>query len=54
MGIALHPEYPEVPFVYISVARNSHLQIVRYTDSGQTLESETIVFDMLPIAQYHA
>lgn len=54
MGIALHPEYPEIPFVYVSVARNSHLQIVRYTDSGQTLESETIVFDMLPIAQYHA
>ncbi len=54
MGIALDPKYPDNHFIYLSVARDNHLQIIRYTDNGEDLESEKIIFDMLPLEKYHA
>ena len=54
MGITLDPDYTTNKFVYVSVAQDSTVNLIRYTDTGEGLTEETVVFGMLPAARYHA
>jgi glucose/arabinose dehydrogenase len=48
LGIALHPDYPTQPYVYVyatrSVTGNLRNQILRYTDSSGSGTNRTVIF----------
>jgi glucose/arabinose dehydrogenase len=48
LGIALHPEYPDEPFVYVYVTRNDggslRNQILRFRDDGGSGSDQTVIF----------
>ena len=48
LGIALHPEYPDQPFVYVYVTRNDggslRNQILRFEDQGGSGIDQTVIF----------
>jgi glucose/arabinose dehydrogenase len=48
LGIALHPRYPDKPFVYVYVTRTSNgnlrNQILRYEDRGGSGADRTVIF----------
>jgi glucose/arabinose dehydrogenase len=48
LGIALHPRYPDTPFVYVYATRDVHghlrNQVLRYRDDGGTGADQTVVF----------
>lgn len=57
MGIALHPRYPNPPWVYVmytySSAGEPHNRISRFTDTGSTLSDEKILLEGIRGAMYH-
>jgi glucose/arabinose dehydrogenase len=48
LGIALHPDYPDEPFVYVYATRSAdgalRNQILRFEDDGGTATNQTVIF----------
>lgn len=58
MGMALDPQYQKNRYLYICLAYEKNGQsfdkVVRMTDEGATLTNDTIIFDEIPAARFHA
>ncbi|MCC7158640.1 MAG: PQQ-dependent sugar dehydrogenase [Ignavibacteria bacterium] len=58
MGLALDPEYISKKLIYISYAYEKsgdlYVKVIRCKDNGSSLAEETVIFDGIPAAQYHA
>lgn len=58
MGMALDPEYRENKWLYLCLAYEQDGQkwdkVVRVTDTGSSLTSDTILLDRIPAANFHA
>lgn len=58
MGLALHPNYSENKYIYISYAYEKNddiwVKIVRFKDDGSSLSMEKVIFDNIPAARFHA
>lgn len=58
MGLAIDPDYENNHFIYLSYAypadKGLHVRVVRFVDMNDMLTEETVIFDYLPAAQYHA
>lgn len=58
MSLALHPNYSENRFMYVSLAyeqgNNLFVKVLRFRDEGTRLVDMTIVLDPIPAARYHA
>ncbi|MBE2219230.1 MAG: PQQ-dependent sugar dehydrogenase, partial [Ignavibacteria bacterium] len=58
MGLAIDPDYNTNKLIYLSYAYEKGdallVKVVRYKDNGTSLEEETIIFDGIPAAKYHA
>lgn len=58
MALALHPEYPENRFVYVSLAYEAGnelwVKVMRFTDQGNALGNPQTIIDRIPAARYHA
>jgi len=58
MAITLDPQYESNKYVYLAAAFPSDsgfdVDILRYTDTGSSLEEETVVLDNIPGARFHA
>ncbi|WP_227357004.1 PQQ-dependent sugar dehydrogenase [Haladaptatus salinisoli] len=56
LGLALHPEFPAAPFLYLFQTYEDDgivQRILRYRLSGGELEREAVVFDGIPGAERH-
>ncbi|MBZ0202788.1 MAG: PQQ-dependent sugar dehydrogenase [Ignavibacteria bacterium] len=58
MGLALDPDYTTNKLIYISYAYEKggdlFVKVIRCKDNGSNLAEETVIFDGIPAAQYHA
>lgn len=58
MGLTLDPDYDQNRFMYFSYAYmdggQMWVKVIRFTDEGDSLGSETVLLDQIPAAQYHA
>lgn len=58
MGLTLDPAYSSNKFIYLSYAfeKNGKLtdKIVKYTDNGNSLTDEQLIFDGIPAEKFHA
>lgn len=59
MGITLHPEFPDVPYVYLMYtyhSKNGNLynRVSRFKDLGERAGTEEIIIDQIPAGNYHA
>ncbi len=57
-GLAIHPKYPEQPYVYLyytysSNNDNSLNRVSRFNFDGQTLTDEKVIVDKIPGAVFH-
>ncbi len=57
MGIAVHPEYPVSPFVYLMYTHRDGVglynKVERYRDLGTSAEFDTVIIDRIPGARFH-
>lgn len=58
MGMALHPQFPTVPYVYLHytmrIGKDQSInRVSRFRDTGQTLAEEAIIIDNIPASQFH-
>jgi glucose/arabinose dehydrogenase len=58
MSIVIDPEYNTNKWIYVAAAfpvgNEFEIKVLRYVDSGQSLEDETIIIDKIPGARNHA
>ncbi|MDQ3008778.1 MAG: PQQ-dependent sugar dehydrogenase, partial [bacterium] len=58
MGLTLHPQYATNRFVYISLAYQKNeakvVKVLRFIDTGNSLENELLIIDDIPAANNHA
>lgn len=57
LGMALHPSFPAEPYVYVAYVYNNGSankeRVVRYTYSGNTLQSPLVIFDNINASGIH-
>jgi quinoprotein glucose dehydrogenase len=57
MGLAKHPEYPEVPCIYVMYTYQGtgglFNRVARYLDNGETLDLDRILIDRIPGHRVH-
>lgn len=57
MGMALHPQFPEQPYVYVhytrKVGEQSFNRVTRFRDTGTTMVDEEVIIDNIPASQFH-
>ncbi len=58
MGLAMDPDYNTNKLIYVSYAYEKggdlFVKVIRYKDNGSSIAEETLIFDGIPAAQYHA
>lgn len=57
MGMVMDPQYATNKYVYLCIAYGKDPKfdkVVRVTDAGDTLKDDTIIFDKIPSAEFHA
>ena len=57
MGLAVHPDYDQNTFIYAMYAYNDSgelaARVVRFIDSGSSLQQDRVIIDNLPCASNH-
>jgi len=57
MGLALHPDYPLKPYLYVMYTHRggikSYNRVERLRDTGKTAVSDRVIIDRLPAARFH-
>ncbi|MGM0508965.1 MAG: PQQ-dependent sugar dehydrogenase [Fusobacteriota bacterium] len=58
MGITYHPDFPEIPYIYLMYTyTDSHGEVFnrvsRFTDQGNRAVNEDIIIDQIPGGKYH-
>jgi len=57
MSLALHPQFAENHFIYVSYVYhtdNQYVRVVRYREDGNSLVDRKVIIENIPAAQYHA
>jgi glucose/arabinose dehydrogenase len=57
MGLALHPDYPRQPYLYVMYTRRDGIRLInrveRLKDTGSAAVSDRIIVDGIPGARFH-
>jgi glucose/arabinose dehydrogenase len=54
MGLALHPQFPRTPFLYLMYTTGTGVnRVSRFRDAGDTAGNEEVLLDGIAAAQYH-
>jgi glucose/arabinose dehydrogenase len=57
LGIAVHPDYPKAPYIYLMYTYRSggslYNKVERYRDQGQSAAFDRLIIERIPGARYH-